>query len=300
MNAEHAHPTSSAVAYGSPGAAIRSARTRAGMSLEELASRTRLTRPTLEAMENDAFELLLEPVYVRGYYRKCARILDLPEQPLIDAYEALYVPPPKVAPARLRLASGGDLGSAPRFVGRFAIIAPIAAVVLCVLIWLWRQSSTLPTTPPQTMTMIESSIADGGVSDTMPPIDAPAPAATTPVEGQAPVAAGEAPASPVDGSAPAAPGTETVVAMPAPVGTQLVLEFSAISWARVEDAAGKSLVSGVVSAGERLELDGRPPYAIFLGNAPGVKVQFGGQPVDVKPFTKGNSTARFSVPAAGG
>lgn len=277
MNAEHAHPSSAAAAYGSPGAAIRDARTRAGLSIDELGSRSRLTRQTLEAMENDAFDQLLEPVYVRGYYRKCARILELPEQPLIDAYEALYTPPPKIAPARLRLASGGDLGSAPRFAGRLAILAPIAAVVLISLIWLWRQSSTAPGAP-QTVSLIESSIT---ASDTMPPLDAPAGAITAP--------------APTD---PAAEGA--AVAPPAPVGTQLVLEFSAISWARVEDAAGKSLLSGVISAGERVQLDGQPPYSIFLGNAAGVKVQFGGLPVDIAPYTKGNSTARFSVPVAGG
>lgn len=296
MNAEHTHPASTAAAYGSPGTAIRAARTRAGLSIEELASRTRLARPTLEAMENDAFEQLLEPVYVRGYYRKVARILELPDQPLIDAYEAMYTPPPKIAPARLRLASGGDLGSAPRFVGRLAILAPIAAVVLISLIWLWRQSST-PTVPPQTVTLIEPAITDGIASDTMPPITEPAP-------DSAPVAAGETPAA--SDAIAATPVPDVVAAEPAPaaaaapVGTQLVMEFSAISWARVEDAAGKSLLSGVISAGERMQLDGQPPYAIFLGNAPGVKVQFGGIAVDVAPYTSSNSTARFSVPAAGG
>lgn len=310
MNAEHVHPASNAVAYGSPGAAIRSARVRAGLSLEELASRTRLARPTLEAMENDAFELLLEPVYVRGYYRKCARILEIPDQPLIEAYEALYAPPPKLAPARLRLASGGDLGTAPRFAGRLAILAPIAAIVLCVLIWLWQQSAT-PPTPPQSITMLEPSIADGGVSDTMPPIDPPAAPASGEPAAEAPaVAVGDpaavaalAPAEtsdPAQAAAPVVAGETPVAAAPAPVGSQLVLEFKAISWARVEDAAGKSLASGVISAGERLQLEGQPPYAVFLGNAPGVSVQFGGQPFDVKPYTKGNSTARFSVPAAGG
>ena len=44
---------------------------------------------------------------------------------------------------------------------------------------------------------------------------------------------------------------------------------------------------------------GKPPYSIFLGNAPGVTMEFGGQPVDLRPLTQGNSTARFSVPVAG-
>ncbi len=166
MNAEHVTPESAGAAYGSPGTTIRNARKRAGLSLEELASSTRLTRQTLDSMENDAFDQLLEPVYVRGYYRKCARILDIPEQPLIDAYDRLYTPPPKLAPQRLRLASGGDLGSSPRMSAKFAIFAPLAAIVIISVIWMLRQAST-PTPTPQSVQTIEQGIdaSSGTVTD---------------------------------------------------------------------------------------------------------------------------------------
>jgi cytoskeleton protein RodZ len=310
MNAEHATHDSAAT-NGSPGSTIRAARTRAGLSLEELASRTRLTRQTLEAMESDAFDQLLEPVYVRGYYRKCARILEIPDQPLVDAYDRMYSPPPKAAPQRLRLASGGDLGSSPRFSARLAILAPLAAIVLISIIWMLRQGSTAPQ-PPQTVTMIDSGLDGAGAvigSESLPP----------PTEtGTAPPSEGSNPPAPTDPAAtePSDPASAAAVApdpaavaavtpteppppaAPTPVGTQLVLEFHEISWARVEDASGKSLLSGVVSPGETQTLDGKAPYSVFLGNAPGVKVTFGGVPIDLKPFVKGNSTARFSVPSA--
>lgn len=319
MNAEHASSDSDAMVHGSPGATIRAARARAGLSLEEVASRTRLTRQTLEAMEADAFDQLLEPVYVRGYYRKCARILEIPDQPLVDAYDRMYTPPPKAAPQRLRLASGGDLGSSPRFSTRLAILAPLAAIVLISIIWMLRQGST-STLPPQTVTMIDSGL-DGpaeviGPNGTAPAapeaaatIDGTAPApmqeldATAPVD-PASVAAVDPAATPGVTDPAAAPAAESAApaapAAPTPVGTQLVLEFNEISWARVEDATGKSLLSGVISAGETQTLDGKPPYSVFLGNAPGVKVTFGGVPMELKGFVKSNSTARFSVPAAGG
>lgn len=288
MNAEYA-PSASA-SYGSPGAAIRAARTRAGLSIEELASRTRLAKATLESMEADAFDQLLEPVYVRGYYRKCARILEIPEQPLIDAYDALYKPPVKVPPQRVRLASGGDLGSSPRLSARFAILAPIAAVVLISIIWMLRQPS-VPPAGVQTVQMIDPTLPS---ADTVTIVDPTVPASDAPIATEgATLGATPDPAAIAAVAEPLAPPE------PTPVGTQLVLQFDSISWAKVEDSAGKALLSGVISAGETQTLDGQPPYAVFLGNAPGVKVSFGGLPVDVKPFTKGNSTARFSVPVAG-
>lgn len=286
---------------GSPGAAIREARERLGISIEELASRTRLGRQTLEAMEHDDFDQLLEPVYVRGYYRKCARILELQEQPLIDAYEAMYTPPPTLAPSRLRLASNSDLGSTPRISARLVIIAPIVAVVLSALIWLMRESSTVPA-PTDTVSIIDPNSANSdNVSsiDTLPPIDAPAPAVVAPTTEAPALASTPEAAAPVQAEASEPAVAPAVVEAPAaPTGTQLILQFTAISWARVQDATGKSLVSGVISAGERMVLDGRPPYSVFLGNAPGVNVEFGGQAVNVAPYTRSNSTARFSVPAA--
>ena len=272
--------------HSSPGAAIREARQRAGISIDELGSRTRLTRATLEAMEADAFDQLLEPVYVRGYYRKCARILEIAEEPLIKAYESVYTPPPRVVPARLRLAPSGDLNSTPRLSGRFAVIAPIIAILACAVIWLMRQAPSTSSLQ-DSVTLIDPENPSAIVSDAMPPLESPESSVDSVLSTSPQPEVAAAPAE----EAPAAPA--------APVGTALELEFTALSWARIEDATGKSLLSGVISEGERKQLDGTPPYSVFLGNAPGVKLRFGGLDVDMTPFTKPNATARFTVPVAG-
>lgn len=312
MNAENAQQTmlpTPGPAYGSPGMAIRLAREKAGLSLDELATRTRLAKPTLEALENDAYEQLLEPVYVRGYYRKCASALGIDEAPLVAAYRAAYTPKPTTSPARLRLASGGDLGSVRQGSKRLMILVPIAVIVIGAVAWVALQDSGSPGTNGGTDSVTDSSgLTSAPVSDTMPPLEGPIegseplPAdATTEamaVEGLSSVAGSDGAAVPVIEGA-AAPEAGQASAAAAPVGVQLVLEFSSISWARVEDASGKSLLSGVVGAGESRSVEGRPPYSVFLGNAPGVKVTYGGQPIDLKPLMQGNSTARFSVPVAG-
>ena len=81
---ESADATLSSATAG-PGRVIRQARERARLGIEELASMTRLARSTLEALERDDFSTLTEAVYVRGYYRKCAKVLNLPEAELIAA-----------------------------------------------------------------------------------------------------------------------------------------------------------------------------------------------------------------------
>jgi cytoskeleton protein RodZ len=76
----------------------------------------------------------------------------------------------------------------------------------------------------------------------------------------------------------------------------LALSFKGTSWVRIEDANGKMLLSGVIQAGDYQVVHGKPPYSVFLGNAPGVGLVYDGQPFDVTAYIKQNSTARFSVP----
>ena len=61
----------------SPGRYIREARQRRGISIEQLALETKIPRPSLEALEEDQFSALPGPVFVRGFFRCCARSLSL-------------------------------------------------------------------------------------------------------------------------------------------------------------------------------------------------------------------------------
>ena len=268
---------------GSPGLALRQAREQAGLSIDELSLRTRIARQTLEAMEVDDFEALLEPVYVRGYYRKCAKVLEIDEAPLIEAYRKLYTPPPTPAPARLRLAPSGDLQASSKLPFRLGIVVPVILIVIVGAIWLVRKAPT-PGSIEQSVTLIDPDNPGVVVSDALPPVDDAAENA----------AAVEASIDRAQVEATPEPAISEAVGQPV-----LELQFEALSWARVKDASGKSLLSGVISAGATHRLEGQPPYSVFLGNAPGVVVKFGGAVIDTRPHTDSNSAARFSVPAAG-
>ena len=105
-------------------------------------------------------------------------------------------------------------------------------------------------------------------------------------------------ASVVPDSAPVAP----VAAAPAatqpqavPAGQALVqVQFSADCWTQLTDADGKVLFSALKRKGELLELTGKPPFELRLGYARGAQVSLNGQPVDVTPFTSGE-TARMKL-----
>ncbi|MFD2644161.1 RodZ domain-containing protein [Pseudomonas japonica] len=152
-------------------------------------------------------------------------------------------------------------------------------------------TETAPQTPPAPVTSAPAATV--------------APAAPTAAAPAAPVAATPAPAAPV---APVAPVTAPVVAAatPAPAAAatqpaaapagsgQLHMQFTADCWTSVTDGNGKVLYSGIKRKGETLELAGKPPFAVRLGVARGAQVSWNGQPVDVAPFTSGE-TARLKL-----
>jgi cytoskeleton protein RodZ len=280
----------------SPGALIRRARERVRMAPEELAAQTKLARGTLEALERDDFKVLVEPVYVRGYYRKCAKVLGISEKDLVDSYEAMVAPRTPEAPAKLRLASGSELGSGSRLPLALAIGAALIAVIVLSLIWFARgevtrvaplpEAAKVEVTPPvenKTEAPPADAAAPGAAATTTPdasatPAAVPAAAPAVPAAPAAPAAATPAPAAaalaapaPVAPAAPraAGPGTPAVVSVG---NATLTLHFNITSWARIDDASGKILVNGLVRAGEKQSWTGPAPFSVFLGNAPGVTV----------------------------
>ena len=108
----------------------------------------------------------------------------------------------------------------------------------------------------------------------------PVPAAVAPV---APVVA------PVTSTAPA-PDTAAPVAGAGKVSVQ----YTADCWTQVTDGTGKVLFGGLKRKGENLEVSGKPPLSLRLGYARGAQVSYNGQPVDVAPFTSGE-TARLKL-----
>ncbi|KPU58294.1 helix-turn-helix family protein [Pseudomonas fluorescens] len=157
--------------------------------------------------------------------------------------------------------------------------------------------------------------SEGGTALALPQADTPAEAPVeaqatatatpaAPVHNSAPVvAAPVAPATPVP-AAPAVPSpvvTAPVAPAPAPAVTapvagqgQVQVQFTADCWTQVTDGSGKVLFSGLKRKGDSLAVNGKPPFAVRLGFARGARVSYNGQPVDVAPFTSGE-TARLKL-----
>ncbi|MDR6948157.1 cytoskeleton protein RodZ [Pseudomonas sp. 2957] len=150
---------------------------------------------------------------------------------------------------------------------------------------------------PQSETSAESTGAESAAPATEPA--APAVAPSAPAQTPAPVVA--APATPAP-SVPATPAPTAPVAQApsaeaaAPVAGegQVQLQFTGDCWAQVTDGRGKVIFSGLKHKGDSVSVSGKPPLAVRLGVARAAQVSYNGQPVDIAPFTSGE-TARLKL-----
>ena len=80
-----------------PGERLQAARIQQGLSLEEVAERMHLSANILEALEENNFEEITAPIFVKGYLRAYARALNLPQERLLSRLETREdseAPPP--------------------------------------------------------------------------------------------------------------------------------------------------------------------------------------------------------------
>ncbi|NTZ98493.1 helix-turn-helix domain-containing protein [Pseudomonas koreensis] len=155
---------------------------------------------------------------------------------------------------------------------------------------------------PQSETTAESTGAEPAAPAAAPAAPAVTPAA--PAHVPAPVVATPATPAPNVPAVPAPAVTAPVVAAtPAPTAEaaapaagdgQVQLQFTADCWAQVTDGRGKVLFSGLKHKGDSVSVSGKPPLAVRLGVARAAQVSYNGQPVDIAPFTSGE-TARLKL-----
>lgn len=118
------------------GPELAAARTRLGLSVDDLAERTRIRPHVLESIEVDDFAPCGGDFYARGHLRTLARVLGKDPEPLLVAFEDRYATAPlnarRVFEAEL---AAGMTGSMRRTVGGPSWGVLVGAVLCVVLVW---------------------------------------------------------------------------------------------------------------------------------------------------------------------
>ncbi|WP_251478419.1 RodZ domain-containing protein [Stenotrophomonas lactitubi] len=263
------------------GTRLRQAREAAGLTLEDVGQRLRMPVQVVKSLEQEQWQKLGAPVFVRGQLRSYARLLGVDVSELLEQAQVGPVVPPTLVshthtPRARRIAE--NLGRRVLYVGITAVLA--------VPVWFATRGHFDGTSPsPNTASL-----------DVIP--------AAVPVT---PVGPGSAAAAPAEvAAAPVVKPTATpYVASLAPVpraapaaAANLDMQFSGDSWVDIAGPDGGSVEKALIKAGETRSFTPGQVARVTLGNASAVQVQQNGAIVDLTPYQRAN-VARFQVSSEG-
>ncbi|HET7071478.1 MAG TPA: helix-turn-helix domain-containing protein [Nocardioides sp.] len=115
------------------GPQFAAARQRLGLSVDELAERTRIRPHVIEAIEVDDFSACGGDFYARGHLRTLARVLGLEGTPMVATYDERYADAP-IDPRRVfeaELAGAGSIRATRGGPNWSVLVAAVMALILC-------------------------------------------------------------------------------------------------------------------------------------------------------------------------
>ena len=320
------------------GGILAAARLEHGLTVEQMAAELRVEARLLEALEEDRFEVLPAPVFVKGYLRHLASRFGLEYDDLIHRY-AVQTNAKDAPVTYSEPISEDNKLLVPLIVGTLVLVLGIPAF------WFtWVSRDTLseivspaeeaPEFPPaqvESVPDVAAPFPEPGVDvepavpppavgpDTLAPpstetasgVEAPPDDAL--VTGSDPAAAPAAGDEPVDAPAaidpdaaepgdtdPAAASVTETFATGQAAGplVQVALTYEEDSWTEVSDGNGNSLYYDLGRAGTTATVEGVLPLSFVLGNFTVVQLSIDDQPWPIPEPPGGGTTVLFVVDEA--
>ena len=317
-----------------PGTGARLAEARAAkqLSVAQVAEKLKLTVRQIEAIEAEDLARLPAAVFVRGFVRNYARLVELSPDALLGDSQPVAVATEKItAPSE-----GLRYETSP--LRRWLVLPLVGMLLFMVLVavlyaWLSQgEEAYVPDTPhvlpqasppgpavapPPLLPPPEPAPAEG-TPLTLPPPSAPeapaVPAPPAPVSAPQPGPSPTPPPSalpkpPAPSPAPPRPAATEPARSPAAVPnavaqpteevargeTGSVLQFVAEedAWIEVVSADNRRFAR-LIRTGEQLALRGTPPFKLVVGNAARVRVSYKGRAIDTRPYI-GDKVARMTL-----
>jgi len=315
------------------GQRLQAAREAHKIERSEVARWLKLDEKFIKAIEEDDEEHLPEPVFIAGYIRSYAKLVELSPDQLVQEFTKSHgIATPKITklpePVPGRMAKVAE--SLPK---RFSVAANshpanvkwfvmISAAIFVVGVVSWITIFVGDSEP-------EMAAIDTNIVATLPMEPAaPLPSPSTETEAESPVVqssdsgsgfeqttASTAVESKVDEPQPkritvplplrklersdpgvvVVLGEEELTSMSNLPKENIEVRFTADSWVDIRDATGKRLIRSLGVAGATKEVQGVAPFQVLIGYGPGVELTYNGEPYDFSKHQGKQEVARFTL-----
>jgi cytoskeleton protein RodZ len=287
------------------GERLRSARKARALSLEHVSEALHLDEDIVLALEDERFDVLGAPVFVRGHLKAYSRLVGLSTESVLEAFNETHRLP-EVIPTTGRQ-TDHSVTVNPVLWGFWALVI-LLAFGLGLYLLLGDDANPPKSEPAASSTELQADLALTApvLTDELPVVSTQLeevvrePAVVVPAAEVAPVPEAEID----DSQGPAEAVTEQgadVLPEPTPVAAdepiRLSLHFLEESWVEISDA-NRRLAFGLQRQGRRRELTGEPPFDLLLGNAKGIELRLNDKPYNIPISAISGKVARFSITRA--
>ncbi|HEY9030849.1 MAG TPA: RodZ domain-containing protein [Kangiella sp.] len=283
----------------SPGSLLKQARERAGISIEDVVQKLKLTRQTVISIESDDYSADLPATFYRGYLRNYAELLKLDDDDIVENFDNFC--------KRNNLFTQNEQSLAtielekPLTSSNWMIKTVTTLLILLVLLGLyyllvekkiWQQfTSSTPSISEQKtiLTLGQNEEGDLLLSEPATSDSANDLADSADLQEQTTVSEDDiSELAPAEESAVATlpEGTSNIASdsTKSGAGGDLVLVFSDDCWVRITDANGKVLALGIKQGGTSISLSGPTPIELTLGKPSAVQLSYQNEPVDLSSY----------------
>ncbi|MCK9200598.1 MAG: DUF4115 domain-containing protein [Gallionella sp.] len=140
-----------------PGAALREARERIGLSVADAAGQIKLAPRQIEALEADDYQHLPEMAFVRGFVRSYAKVLQLDAQPLLAALPQTRPDSVRVSPTAVNVPFPD--ARSPQLQNLIWLGAALFLSVIVVAFAVWHYTSPSKPAEPEQSQPVETAIS---------------------------------------------------------------------------------------------------------------------------------------------
>lgn len=272
------------------GALLKQVRESKNLTREAVAEQLNLLLSQVVALEENDFARFPGETFVRGHLRSYARLLGIDASELLRLHGGASVSPQREVqtPSHVKWRPVSLEQKASHW-RRYSGLAATALVL--VALWSWQQhrdrTQRLSLTAEGGSSQefaggIDSALSSGADNALLDSVQL-LPNPETKSQAQTPAT-----------SESNATGDSTKSGAAASDVDKLSLRFSADCWIEIKDRDNKLIVAALKHADEKLQIEGRGPFKVLLGYAPGVSMAYNGAPVKVD-VSEGSRSTRLIV-----
>ncbi len=277
------------------GEILRQARESASYSIAYVAAQTHLKEDVIVALESDQFDQLPNDVFVKGYIRSYAKLLEIDSKELLAVYPSdrdvqTETVVPQVKKAKKLSSSGVD----PIVIWSSVTVVVILSGLLMTW-WVYQEDSD-----PVELASVVERFDDANLSS----VDETQEQQES--EAKHDVVLGDIDPKHISDEQNATLEAEVddqeipaVIEAPFSGGeldkVRITVKYTQESWTEIFDARKRRLLHGLIKPGATRVISGQAPFNVFLGNSPGVQLEINGKPFDHSVYMRRNNTARFLI-----